>query len=75
LVEDENASLYFALSHQKPQRIGALQLCALRVEITVRRGDQAAAKPGCSPGSTGQRNAAVASSRSRQISTAVAGTW
>ncbi len=43
LVEDENASLYFALSHQKPQRIGALQLCALRVEITVRRGDQAAA--------------------------------
>lgn len=43
LVEDEGACLHFALSHEKPQRIGALQLCALRVEITVRRGDREAA--------------------------------
>jgi hypothetical protein len=43
LVADGGVSLHFALSSEAPQRVGALQLCALRTEITVRQGDQEAA--------------------------------
>jgi len=43
LVAENDVRLHFALSSENPQRVGALQLCSLRVEITVRRGDEAAA--------------------------------
>lgn len=43
LVGDE-ACLHFALSEQRPLRIAALQLSTLRVEISVRAGDEAAAR-------------------------------
>ncbi len=43
LVVDGGVSLHFALTSETPQRVGTLQLCALRTEITVRQGDQAAA--------------------------------
>ena len=43
LVTDGEIRLHFALSSEKPLRIGALQLCTLRVEITVRQGDEQAA--------------------------------
>jgi hypothetical protein len=36
-------SLHFALIGETPQRVGALQLCTLRTEITVRQGDVQAA--------------------------------
>ena len=43
LVTDGGASLHFALISETPQRVGTLQLCALRTEITVRQGDEEAA--------------------------------
>jgi hypothetical protein len=43
LVTDGGVRLHFALRSENPQRVGALQLCTLRVEITVRQGDEAAA--------------------------------
>ncbi len=43
LVADGGVSLYFALTCETPQRVGALQLCTLRTEITVRHGDHEAA--------------------------------
>lgn len=43
LVADGGVSLHFALRSEAPQCVGALQLCALRTEITVRQGDQEAA--------------------------------
>lgn len=44
LLAGEEASLHFALSEQEPLRIAALQLATLRVEISVRAGDEAAAR-------------------------------
>lgn len=44
LLRGEEASLHFALSEQEPLRIAALQLATLRVEISVRAGDEAAAR-------------------------------
>lgn len=43
LVADGEARLHFALKSEKLQRIGALQLSILRVEITVRQGTEQAA--------------------------------
>lgn len=43
LVADGEVSLHFALTSETPQCVGALQLCALRTEITVRQGDHEAA--------------------------------
>jgi hypothetical protein len=43
LVADGETHLHFALTAEKPQRIGALQLATLRVEITVRKGTDTAA--------------------------------
>ena len=43
LVADGGVSLHFALTSETPQRVGALQLCTLRTEVTVRQGDQGAA--------------------------------
>jgi hypothetical protein len=43
LVADGEVRLHFALKSEKPQRIGALQLNVLRVEITVRQGTGEAA--------------------------------
>ncbi|MBL8419823.1 MAG: hypothetical protein JNK92_04230 [Dechloromonas sp.] len=43
VTEDGGVSLHFALISETPQRVGALQLCALRTEITVRQGDEEAA--------------------------------
>jgi hypothetical protein len=43
LVAENDVRLQFALSSENPQRVGALQLCTLRVEITVRQGDESAA--------------------------------
>jgi hypothetical protein len=44
LLAGEAATLHFALSAQEPLRIAALQLNTLRVEISVRTGDQTAAR-------------------------------
>lgn len=44
LLAGEAASLHFSLSEQQPRRIAALQLSTLRVEISVRAGDEAAAR-------------------------------
>ena len=44
LLSTDEASLHFALSEQSPLRIAALQLATLRVEISVRAGDEAAAQ-------------------------------
>lgn len=44
LLAGKEASLHFALSEQQPLRIAALQLSTLRVEISVRTGDQSAAR-------------------------------
>ena len=43
LVADGGVSLHFALTSETPQRVGTLQLCTLRTEVTVRQGDQGAA--------------------------------
>jgi hypothetical protein len=43
LVADGEVSLHFALISETPQCVGALRLCALRTEITVRQGDHEAA--------------------------------
>ena len=43
LVAEGGVSLHFALTSETPQRIGALHLCALRTEITVRQGSEEAA--------------------------------
>ena len=43
LVTEGEIRLHFALSSEKPLRIGALQLSTLRVEVTVRQGDEQAA--------------------------------
>jgi hypothetical protein len=40
LVTEGEIQLHFALSNENPQSVGALQLCSLRVEITVRQGDE-----------------------------------
>lgn len=44
LLTGDEACLHFALSEQKPLRIAALQLATLRVEISVRAGDESAAQ-------------------------------
>ena len=43
LVTDGEIRLHFALSSEKPLRIGALQLSTLRVEVTVHQGGEQAA--------------------------------
>jgi ribosomal protein S3 len=43
LVDADGATLHFALSSEEARRIGALELSVLRVEITVRQGDEKAA--------------------------------
>ena len=43
LVTEAWVSLHFALIGETPQRVGALQLCTLRTEITVLQGDVQAA--------------------------------
>lgn len=43
LVAENDVRLHFALRSEKPLRIGALQLSTLRVEVTVRQGDEPAA--------------------------------
>ena len=43
LVAEAWVSLHFALTGETPQRVGALQLCTLLTEITVRQGDEQAA--------------------------------
>ena len=43
LIAEGGVTLHFALRSETPQRVGALQLCTLRTEITVRQGDQEAA--------------------------------
>ncbi len=43
LVTEGEVRLHFALSSEKPLRIGALQLGTLRVEVTVFQGDEPAA--------------------------------
>ena len=43
LVAENDVRLHFAMRSENPQRVGVLQLCTLRVEITVRQGDEAAA--------------------------------
>jgi hypothetical protein len=42
LVTEGEIRLHFALRSENPQRVGALQLCTLRVDITVRQGDEPA---------------------------------
>lgn len=44
LLAGDGATLHFALSEQQPLRIAALQLSALRVEISVSAGDDEAAR-------------------------------
>jgi hypothetical protein len=43
LVAENDVRLHFALRSEKPLRVGTLQLCTLRVEITVLQGDESAA--------------------------------
>ncbi len=43
LLSAEGATLHFALFSEEPKKIGALQIASLRVEISVREGDEAAA--------------------------------
>lgn len=44
LLSADGAQLHFALHSENSRQIGALQLAMLRVEISVRHGDEAAAK-------------------------------
>lgn len=44
LLSGDGVQLHFALSSEKPRQIGALQIATLHVEISVRHGDEAAAK-------------------------------
>ena len=43
LLTEGGIRLHFALSSEEPLRVGALQLCTLRVEITLLQGDEQAA--------------------------------
>jgi hypothetical protein len=43
LLEADGVRLHFALQRENPGQIGALQLAALRVEISVLAGDESAA--------------------------------
>lgn len=44
LLITETATLHFALSQEKPRQLGLLTIALLRVEISVRAGDEAAAR-------------------------------
>ena len=44
LLKAEGVTIHFALISEKSHQIGALQIASLRVEISVREGDQSAAK-------------------------------
>ena len=44
LLSADGVQLHFALHSEKSRQIGALQLAMLRVEISVRHGDEATAK-------------------------------
>jgi len=44
VLNAQGATLHFALTSEKSLQIGALQIASLRVEISVREGDESAAK-------------------------------
>jgi hypothetical protein len=44
LLTTGDAALHFALSVETPAKIGAMSISLLRVEISVRRGDEVAAR-------------------------------
>ncbi len=44
LLSLDGVDLYFALSSDPPRQLGALQLAALRVEISIRAGSERAAE-------------------------------
>ena len=44
LLNAADATIHFALTGEKSHQIGALQIASLRVEISVREGDESAAK-------------------------------
>ena len=44
LLEHDGVQIHFTLTRESPRRIGALQLEMLRVEISVRSGDEEAAE-------------------------------
>jgi hypothetical protein len=44
LLTTEAAVLHFAMTAEKPYRLGALRVCLLRIDISVRAGDENAVK-------------------------------
>jgi hypothetical protein len=44
LLTTETAALHFTLTSEKTHQVGALEIGLLRVEISVRRGDESAAR-------------------------------
>ena len=44
LLTTATAALHFSMTNEKPRRVGALKIPVLRVEITVCRGDESAAR-------------------------------
>ena len=44
LLNVEDVTIHFALTSEKAHQIGALQIASLRVEISVREGEESAAK-------------------------------
>jgi hypothetical protein len=44
VLKAEGVTIHFALISEKSHQIGALQIASLRVEISVREGDESAAK-------------------------------
>jgi len=44
LLTTDDAVLHFALSVETPTKIGAMSISLLRVEISIRRGDEVAAR-------------------------------
>ena len=44
LLSTPDSTLHFALTSETPRKIGALHIASLRVEISVQRGDEAAAQ-------------------------------
>ncbi len=44
LLTTDDAVLHFALSGEAPLKIGAMSISMLRVEISIRRGDEIAAR-------------------------------
>jgi hypothetical protein len=44
LLTTDASTLHFALSHETPYKIGAIEISLLRVEISIKRGDEHAAR-------------------------------